>query len=143
LFPPLSRRHNSPGLAELWGGWPIEPEPNQEDMILQHLRLLPILSGAVSFSSPWSGVRRIVRASTWQPSSIGPLRNFQMSMSEDDDGDGEESAPLVDDRDWREFRARLVLGNQAGDSPTASSSASWAYDSGGVIEPGSISKSND
>lgn len=108
-------------------------------MILQHLRLLSILSGAVAFSSPWSGVRRSKRASTWLPPSIGPLRNFQMSMSEDDNGDREESAPLVDDRDWREFRARLVLGNQAGNSPTSS----WAYDSGGVIEPGSISKNND
>ena len=48
-----------------------------------------------------------------------------------------EDAPSLDDKDWREFRARLVLG---GENKQEGDSSSWAYDSGNVIEPGSISK---
>ena len=54
-----------------------------------------------------------------------------ISTSEDED------APSLDNKDWREFRARLVLG---GKSKEEGDSSSWAYDSGDVIEPGSISK---
>ena len=49
----------------------------------------------------------------------------------------DEDAPSLDNKDWREFRARLVLG---GENKQEGYSSSWAYDSGNVIEPGSISK---
>ena len=34
--PYRTRRRNSAGLAELWGGWPIEQEAAQEDSSMVH-----------------------------------------------------------------------------------------------------------
>ena len=52
-------------------------------------------------------------------------------------------APDLDPDDWRAFRARLVLGANNDESSSSNTeslgrSTAWAYDSGDVIEPGSI-----
>ena len=115
-----------------------------------HLLLSHIFSVSVAFQLRWDSSRRSSnyllpmqngRAFVYPKRSFS--RNILLSASDSDNGrsaDDDEAAPSIDDDDWRAFRARLVLGKQEGDSPTSSSSSSWAYDSGHIIEPGSISK---
>lgn len=115
-----------------------------------NLLLSHIFSVSVAFQLRWDSSRRSSnyllpmqngRAFVYPKRSFS--RNILLSASDSDNGrsaDDDEAAPSIDDDDWRAFRARLVLGKQEGDSPTSSSSSSWAYDSGHIIEPGSISK---
>ena len=74
---------------------------------------------------------------TQRPFSPSLLLSASGSENDGVADDDDTAPPSLDDDDWRAFRAKLVLGNQEGDS---SSPSSWAYDSGDVIEPGSISK---
>jgi len=80
---------------------------------------IQIYSAAIAFVHLQGGARSVNR------------RSVILSSEEGDD------APSLDNKDWREFRARLVLG---GKSKEEGDSSSWAYDAGNVIEPGSISK---
>ena len=85
-----------------------------------HLLLcIQLYSVAIAFVHLQGGARSVNR------------RLVIVSTSEEGD------APSLDNKDWREFRARLVLGGKSKDE---GDSSSWAYDSGNVIEPGSISK---
>mmetsp|Transcript_12973 Transcript_12973/g.27617 ORF Transcript_12973/g.27617 Transcript_12973/m.27617 type:complete len:620 (+) Transcript_12973:67-1926(+) len=63
---------------------------------------------------------------------------FQLSAESSEDG-----APDFDTDDWREFRARLVMRTSDGEATSddigsSHSTNTWAYDSGYLIEPGSI-----
>ncbi|KAL7544933.1 hypothetical protein ACHAWF_008303 [Thalassiosira exigua] len=116
---------------------------------------LRIVAAAVGFRSParrGDGVGRFGRAPPPTGSRHVPstprrstdrcrrsrARRFELSSSatDGDDADDDDAAPSLDEEDWRAFRARLVLGN--GEGSEISSSSPWAYDSGRVIEPGSI-----
>mmetsp|Transcript_1199 Transcript_1199/g.2551 ORF Transcript_1199/g.2551 Transcript_1199/m.2551 type:complete len:124 (-) Transcript_1199:2837-3208(-) len=105
----------------------------------RYLLVFQVFSAAVAFQLQRDSSHRIF--SPGISSTLLFPRNSFLSASESyNDGiaEDDEGAPSLDSEDWRAFRARLVLGDQGGDSPTSSSS--WAYDSGHVIEPGSISK---
>lgn len=109
-------------------------------MILFRLMLVLLtFSVAVAFQS----AHQIIRACYPLPSGSGcQRRNIHSptsAKSEDDDDVSDTGEDILQSADWREFRARLILGNKEGSSSNFSSS-SWAYDSGHVIEPGSISK---
>ncbi len=68
------------------------------------------------------------------------LAKSEDNQDEDDDND-DVIADTIDIDDWRAFRAQLVAGNQDDDGDsvdTKTSSSSYAYDSGNMIEKGSI-----
>jgi putative transcriptional regulator len=92
---------------------------------------LLLLSPTIAFQYGHVGKRHasICRHHRLSENIISPSPLF---ANQDDEND----APNLDDDDWRSFRARLVLENKQGEQG-ASSSTTWAYDSG-LIEPGSI-----
>jgi putative AlgH/UPF0301 family transcriptional regulator len=62
-----------------------------------------------------------------------PIYALSASPEDDEDDTGSE--------DWRDFRAKLVMGEQVESSTTTATSdpaSPWAYDAGGLIEKGSI-----
>jgi len=91
-----------------------------------------ILSAAVAFNLQWDGSRPILTTARRRSLSNVP----SLRLNNDNGNHGDEAAPSLDNEDWRAFRAHLVRGNKEEGDP--SSSSSWAYDSGHVIEPGSI-----
>ena len=74
-----------------------------------------------------------------KPSSPDLLAKNEDNQDEYGDDNDDDAISDIDADDWRAFRAQLVAGNQDDDSGDAkTSSSSWAYDSGNMIEKGSI-----
>lgn len=75
----------------------------------------------------------------FQPLIPSLLSKGEHNQEEDDDND-DSISDITNSYDWRAFRAQLVAGGSqddvSGDATTSSSS--WAYDSGKMIEKGSI-----
>lgn len=96
------------------------------------------VSGAVVFS--------LIRCSnaflTFHASSQLIHRQFAKSENNQDEDDNDDTISVtIDIDDWRAFRAQLVAGNKddgSGENIKTSSSSSYAYDSGNMIEKGSI-----
>lgn len=109
--------------------------------ILLVLRLLSVAIIAFQFHGSNNNVVRRHRfhaSPVRSPMNAGHIFSSGNDSDEFTSSDDDEDAPSLEDDDWRAFRAKLVLGNQEGDSSASSPSSSWAYDSGHVIEPGSI-----
>jgi putative transcriptional regulator len=84
-------------------------------------------------SSHRSNSRQLIHRQPSIPTLLAKSENNQ------DEDDHDDAVSNIDIDDWRAFRAKLVSGQQDdGSGKASSSSSSWAYDSGKMIEQGSI-----